>query len=46
MLVSRGASVLSFSRVAASILANASLVGAITVRPGLLLSVSTRFTSG
>src|SRR4051794_34004307 len=45
MPFSKGASVLSSSSVAASILANASSVGAITVnsRP---LSVSTRFTPG
>src|SRR4051812_27275847 len=45
MLVSNGASVLSFSRVAASILANASSVGAITVNSPPL-RVSTRFTPG
>ena len=46
MLVSRSESVLSFSSVAGSILAKASSVGANTVNPGLLLSVSTRFTFG
>src|SRR3954464_8042571 len=45
MPFSKGASVLSFSNVAASILANASSVGAITVNSPPL-SVSTRFTPG
>src|SRR6478752_10477482 len=46
MPLSRSESVLSFSRVAASILANAASVGANTVSPGLLFRVSTRFTFG
>ena len=45
MLVSRSESVLSFSIVAGSILANASSVGAKTVN-SLPLSVSTRLTFG